>query len=621
MNPTLLISIGTSPLLLIEALEYPDVHFKRVHVITTDQAQLEWQSVSDLYDQWKGITDYIKAEYNVRITWSVIDGLSVIATAEDHKIWQETILRWAASFYDKSDMYYCLSGGTKTMPASFHYAARLFGAENVFHVLIPQGRKPSSIYDVEELIQAEELSYVKLGSEEGLSSLLDYSRQFKLQVMSEIRETFTILKPPHEYDVSEYSRNVLDTIESHISNMGNSMPFQSMILLPQIAKSWLEEPLNRSDKEWIQALPKVDLHTHLGGFATKGTLLNQVRAAADNPDKLKEIDFTHYPDDARWPRPDESIALQDYMKAGDNTGSTILHDMGCLRRHCELMYEHFLSQNLIYAEVRCSPNNYARKTDKSAWEVLKLIEKTFTRMMKENEYKCIVKLLIIATRKRRGDLSDISKHLSLAITAYYNSQDTILDTSLQCSVVGVDLAGYEFKETRAIYFQHDFNSIHRAGIAVTAHAGENDDAEGIWQAVYKLHSRRIGHGLRLLEAPDLLRTFVERQIGIEMCPYANFQIAGFYPMEKYKAKRYPLLQYLEKGLKVNINTDNIGISDADITDNFLLLIDLCPGIKRIQILKLILNGIEMAFAARDIKLKMLNRANQEIRNLIMQYGT
>jgi adenosine deaminase len=62
---------------------------------------------------------------------------------------------------------------------------------------------------------------------------------------------------------------------------------------------------------------------------------------------------------------------------------------------------------------------------------------------------------------------------------------------------------------------------------ITAHAGENDDAEGIWQAVFKLHARRLGHALHLAQAPDLYRTVVERRIGVEMCPFANYQIRGF----------------------------------------------------------------------------------------------
>src|SRR5690606_34186178 len=100
----------------------------------------------------------------------------------------------------------------------------------------------------------------------------------------------------------------------------------------------------------------------------------------------------------------------------------------------------------------------------------------------------------------------------------------------QCRVVGVDLAGFENEETRAHYYRDEFTAAHRCGLAVTVHAGENDDAEAIWRAVYDLSARRLGHALELLSAPDLLRSIAERGVTVEMCPYANYQIKGYRPM-------------------------------------------------------------------------------------------
>ena len=118
------------------------------------------------------------------------------------------------------------------------------------------------------------------------------------------------------------------------------------------------------------------------------------------------------------------------------------------------------------------------------------------------------------------------------------------------------------------YFAPEFTAIHRCGIAVTAHAGENNDAEGIWQAVFKLHARRLGHALHLAQAPDLERSVIERRIGVEMCPFANYQIKGFAPMPDQP--RYPLLDYLRKGIPVTVNADNIGISAASLSENRVL---------------------------------------------------
>lgn len=209
--------------------------------------------------------------------------------------------------------------------------------------------------------------------------------------------------------------------------------------------------------------------------------------------------------------------------------------------------------------------------------------------------------------EKRGDLSSISRHLALAITA----SRVRTDAEHQCEIVGVDLAGYENKETRPAYFANDFIGVHRSGLAVTAHAGENDDAESIWQAVHQLHARRIGHGLHLYEAKDLMRTMADRRIGIEMCPYANYQIKGFSPMPGVSFV-YQLKNYLRAGIPVSVNTDNIGISAANLSDNFLLLPKLVPGITRMEVLQLIKNGIETAFCSSQLKARLMKQFDEQI---------
>jgi adenosine deaminase len=172
----------------------------------------------------------------------------------------------------------------------------------------------------------------------------------------------------------------------------------------------------------------------------------------------------------------------------------------------------------------------------------------------------------------------------------------------------VDLAGFEDITTRAHYFREDFRAVHRCGLALTVHAGENDDAEGIWSAVFDLNARRIGHALSLGESPDLLRSVADRRIGIEMCPFANLQIKGF-PLDDETfedPQSYPLLRYLQAGVPVTVNTDNIGISAATLTGNFLLLPRLCPGITRLHVLQLLRNSLDQSFLASSDKSQLLS---------------
>lgn len=290
------------------------------------------------------------------------------------------------------------------------------------------------------------------------------------------------------------------------------------------------------------------------------------------------------------------------MKLGDATGTKLLKDPGCLREQCRALYQHFCEENVVYAEVRCSPANYAdADRGRSPWDVLYDIRRTFQGCMDQRNaagpdaLPCHVNLTIIATRRKRGDYrSAISRHLALAVTAaeHWSRED-------ECRVVGVDLAGYEDEKTRPHYFRDEFTAAHRCGLAVTVHAGETDDAEAIWRAVFDLNARRIGHGLSLAESPELLRSVADRGIGVELCPYANYQIKG-YPLGSVvqtaaRGQKYPLKSYLDHGVHVTVNTDNIGISQAGLSANLLFAAELCPGLTRLDILRLLRNAIEVAF--------------------------
>ncbi|MBK1832762.1 transposase [Roseibacillus ishigakijimensis] len=218
-----------------------------------------------------------------------------------------------------------------------------------------------------------------------------------------------------------------------------------------------------------------------------------------------------------------------------------------------------------------------------------------------------INLIIIGTRQPGGDYrTQIIKHLMLAVTAAEHFGE-----SRSCRVVGVDLAGFEDPSTRSHYFRDDFLPVHRAGLSLTVHAGENDDAEAIWSAIFDLSAMRLGHGLSLHESPALLRSVAQRRIAIEMCPYANLQIKG-YPLDKAvdlapEEKRYPLLRYLRAGVPVTVNTDNIGISAASLSDNLLLLPRLCPGLTRLDVLHLLRHAIEHSFLPQEERERLLGQ--------------
>lgn len=599
---SLLISLGTSPAIVPEAFHLPGVTFTAVHVLTTETTSVDL------------IRDYFASEApDTHLTLTRVAGFKDLRTEQDHYLFEEILFRWMLVAEPNPDhRYVSLSGGYKTISASVQKAASLLGAREVFHVLadnLPSAsggppRPPSSVEEIRHARAIGALRYIPLGPEPGWPQLAqvraaDYPLLYNPPSADGSR---TAKSPDHAL-----TERIAQTLaRSHrIARSWDSLselPFVELATWSPQDLAWLSEPLDPiHDAAWVRSLPKIDLHCHLGGFATHGIDLDLVRQDP-NPALPPRLDLPCPPG---WPLPSIPCGLDAYMKLGDNNGSKLLRDPDCLRRQCRLLYQRLIGDDVVYAEIRCSPNNYT-SPGRSALDVLNDIRSHFQECMSEHldptgRPLCHVNLLIIATRKNSGDRSDISRHLSLAITAADQWRD-----EFECRVVGVDLAGFESPNTRAALFQTDFEAVHRVGLAVTVHAGENDDAEGIWQAVFKLNALRLGHALHLYQAPDLLQAVADRAVAIEMCPYANVQIRGFKPINSETP--YPLKRYLDADVRVTVNTDNLGISAATLSDNLLLLAQLCPGLTRRHILQLQRNAVEEAFVGNKLRSELRRRA-------------
>jgi adenosine deaminase len=72
-------------------------------------------------------------------------------------------------------------------------------------------------------------------------------------------------------------------------------------------------------------------------------------------------------------------------------------------------------------------------------------------------------------------------------------------------VVAFDLAGAEYNNPAKMH-RESFYRVGNANVAATIHAGEAYGPESIHQALHYCNANRIGHGTRLFEDPDLMRT-------------------------------------------------------------------------------------------------------------------
>ncbi len=292
-------------------------------------------------------------------------------------------------------------------------------------------------------------------------------------------------------------------------------------------------------------------------------------------------------------------------------GSGLLQHGGCLEEACHVLAEKAEKENVLYLEVRCSPINYTQG-GLSKNQVHDIISRAF----EAHQDRLHCSLIYIASR--HGEMATVEKHVELA--------ETVLDTDFQSQyhghdhghghghgtpLRGFDLAGNEQARSAANMLTLLMPMMERC-LHFTIHAGETQDVKSIWEAVYILNAERIGHGLTLKDNPNLMERFRDRNIVLEMCPSSNVQIVGYrdnYIPETFNKPEYPLKEYLGRGLKVTVNTDNPGISRTGFSKELHRACRLTPGgLNLWEILSLVKNSFKASFAERSLKQKLLKDA-------------
>ena len=115
-------------------------------------------------------------------------------------------------------------------------------------------------------------------------------------------------------------------------------------------------------------------------------------------------------------------------------------------------------------------------------------------------------------------------------------------------------------------FERVFAKARAEGFLAVAHAGEEGPPEYIWEALDLLKVSRIDHGVRAAEDPRLIARLIEEQIPLTVCPLSNTKLRVFEDMSQHN-----ILQLLEQGVKVTVNSDDPAYFGGYVTENFMAL--------------------------------------------------
>ena len=132
-------------------------------------------------------------------------------------------------------------------------------------------------------------------------------------------------------------------------------------------------------------------------------------------------------------------------------------------------------------------------------------------------------------------------------------------------ILGIGLGGLE-AQFPAELFTQTYRRAREAGLRVVAHAGEAAGAASVRSALTELGAERIGHGIRILEAADLVADVRERKIPFEVCPRSNYALGIAEAGEPH-----PIRAMIDAGLWCTLNSDDPAMFDGDLIDEYLVL--------------------------------------------------
>lgn len=169
--------------------------------------------------------------------------------------------------------------------------------------------------------------------------------------------------------------------------------------------------------------------------------------------------------------------------------------------------------------------------------------------------------------------------------------------------VGINMAGIEENikghPARFLAKYRELRSRHPA-LALSIHAGEMDGPDSHVRDTLLLGASRIGHGLNLIQDPDTLLLLQQtRRVLVEINLISN-RLLEYTP----DLARHPFPEYLRTGVPVCLNTDDRGMWDSNLTDEYYTAVT-TYNLSWDELVQLGRNSLTYSFAQPDVKAKLL----------------
>lgn len=322
-------------------------------------------------------------------------------------------------------------------------------------------------------------------------------------------------------------------------------------------------------REFIQQLPKVELHLHIEGSLEPELMFdlaqrNQIAIPFSSPDEVRAAyQFSN---------------LQSFLDIYYQGANVLIHEQDFF----DLTWAYLLrcqQDNVMHTEIFFDPQ---------------------THTARGIAFETVINGITQALEKGQQELG-ISSQLIMCFLRHLSEADAMLTLQqalpYKDKIVGVGLDSSEQGHPPE-KFQQVFRQAREAGFIAVAHAGEEGPALNIRNAIDLLGVQRVDHGVRCVEDAALVQELKQTRMPLTVCPLSNLKLKVFTEMEQHN-----IVDLLRQGLCVTINSDDPAYFGGYMTDNFMAVADAHP-MSHQELAQFTLNAIEASFISDAEKAHM-----------------
>jgi adenosine deaminase len=327
-------------------------------------------------------------------------------------------------------------------------------------------------------------------------------------------------------------------------------------------------------KTEIANIPKIDLHRHLEGSLRLSTILDIiVRESLDLPRDEASL--------ARLVQvsPDEPRDSENFL-AKFKPLRAIYQSPEIIKRVVRETVLDAAADGICYLELQFTPVALSQARGFDLKDVVDWVEEAAIDATTE-------------TQIGLGLIPSINRHEPVVMAEWV--AQLAVDRQKPGGIVGLGLAGNE-AEYSAEPFEGIFREAKEAGLKLTIHAGEWSGPETVRHAIEVMLADRIGHGIRVMEDKKVVAIARERRPIFEVCVSSNLH-SGIIK----RLKDHPLPKMIEAGLQVTLNTDDPGISNITLSDDYRNALQEL-GLSMTSLKALVLVAAQGAFLSKKDKL-------------------